>query len=86
MAVARIVDNQNVADTQQIRDLIQQELSRSVFASLIRQLQGGQQPVYTTATQPTATTANEGTIICVSDAAAGSKFQGSVGGSWVNLG
>lgn len=86
MAVARIVDNQTVADTQEIRTLIQQEMSRSVFANLIRQLQGGQQPVYTVATMPAASTANQGTIICVSDAAAGSKFQGSVGGSWVSLG
>lgn len=40
--------------------------------------------IYKTATRPA--TVNEGTIIFVSDAAAGSKFQGWDGSSWVSLG
>jgi hypothetical protein len=43
-------------------------------------------PTYTTATRPAATTANAGMPIYVSDAAAGSKFQGSNGTAWVSLG
>jgi hypothetical protein len=43
-------------------------------------------PTYTTATRPPATTANAGMPIYVSDAAAGSKFQGSNGTAWVSLG
>lgn len=40
---------------------------------------------YTTAERPDAT-AYEGSIIYVSDGAAGSRFQGSDGASWVSLG
>lgn len=40
---------------------------------------------YTVATRPTASDW-EGAIIYVSDGAAGAKFQGSDGASWVNLG
>jgi hypothetical protein len=43
-------------------------------------------PTYTTATRPAATTANAGMPIYVSDAAAGSKYQGSDGSAWVSLG
>jgi len=41
-------------------------------------------PTYTTATRPGTRAA--GTIIFVSDASAGSKFQGWDGASWVSLG
>lgn len=40
---------------------------------------------YTTATKPSASD-YEASIIYVSDASAGSKFQGSDGSSWVSLG
>lgn len=40
---------------------------------------------YTTATRPAAVS-NKGAIIFVSDGAAGSKFQGSDGTTWVSLG
>lgn len=40
---------------------------------------------FTTATLPAANK-NEGLVVYVSDAAAGSKFQGSDGTSWVALG
>lgn len=40
---------------------------------------------YTTATRPTASD-HTGGMIFVSDAAGGSKFQGSDGSSWVSLG
>ena len=42
-------------------------------------------PRYLTASRPAAST-NPGLVIFVSDAAAGSKFQGSDGSSWVSLG
>ena len=42
-------------------------------------------PTFTTATQPTVSSFT-GAIIYVSDASAGSKFQGSDGSSWVSLG
>ena len=85
-AVPRIVENQGVADDQQIRTLIQQELGRSAMQILVKQLQGGPHPTFTTATRPAATSKNAGTIIFVSDGAAGSKFQGSDGSSWLGLG
>lgn len=43
-------------------------------------------PTYTTTTRPAASAKNAGMAIYVSDAAAGSKFQGSDGSSWVSLG
>jgi hypothetical protein len=43
-------------------------------------------PTYTMATLPPATTANAGMPVYVSDAAAGSKYQGSDGSAWVSLG
>lgn len=69
-----------------VRRMIQTELANSTFAAIVRQLQGGVVPrTYTTTTlpDPTKRTAE---IIFVSDAAAGSKFQGSDGSSWVSLG
>jgi hypothetical protein len=45
----------------------------------------GAVPQYTTATMPQAGAAPQ-TIIYVSDAAAGAKFQGSNGTAWVSLG
>lgn len=44
------------------------------------------QPTYTTATKPAASTVKDGTIIFVSDAGAGSQFQGSDGTTWRTLG
>lgn len=41
---------------------------------------------YTVATRPAAADVTQGTVIHVSDGAAGAKFQGSSGGAWVNLG
>ena len=41
---------------------------------------------YTTATRPTGTAVRPGSIIFVSDGAAGAKFQGWDGSAWVNLG
>lgn len=41
---------------------------------------------YTTATRPVASSVGAGTLIYVSDGAAGAKFQGSDGTNWVNLG
>lgn len=43
-------------------------------------------PRFLVATRPAASAANEGLLIYVKDAAAGSKFQGSDGSSWVSLG
>jgi hypothetical protein len=43
-------------------------------------------PVYTTATRPGPTTVRAGTIVYVSDAAAGSKMQYSDGAAWQPLG
>lgn len=43
-------------------------------------------PTYTLATQPAVTAVAAGTVVFVSDAAAGAKFQGSTGAAWVNLG
>ncbi len=40
---------------------------------------------YTQSTRPLASSVTPGTIIFVSDASVGSKFQGSTGSSWVNL-
>jgi hypothetical protein len=50
------------------------------------EIQNAGLPVFTTATKPGATTVQAGTMIFVSDAGAGSKFQGSDGSSWVSLG
>lgn len=41
---------------------------------------------YTTSTRPASTNLTAGVIIFVSDAAAGSQFQGWNGVSWVSLG
>lgn len=42
-----------------------------------------QLPAYTVATRPSSP---DGTVIYVSDGAAGARFQGRHGGAWVNLG
>jgi hypothetical protein len=41
---------------------------------------------YTVATLPAASAANASSIVYVSDGAAGTKFRGSDGAAWVNLG
>ncbi len=43
-------------------------------------------PTYTTSSRPAAASVPAGSLIFVSDGAAGQKFQGSTGSAWVNLG
>jgi hypothetical protein len=50
------------------------------------ELQSAGLPVYTTATKPAASAVQAGTLIFVSDAGAGSQFQGSDGTTWRTLG
>lgn len=65
-----------------------QEIENIVRAVLDREPKrlGARATSYTVATQPAATAVAPGTIVFVSDAAAGSKFQGSTGAAWVSLG
>lgn len=55
------------------------------FVGLVDNDQNVEPRAYTNATVPAASQ-HTGKIIFVSDAAAGAKFQGSDGTSWVNLG
>jgi len=59
---------------------------QELFKEMVRGLNAFRAPVVTAATRPTAAQAGQGAIIFVSDAAAGSNFQGSTGTAWVSLG
>lgn len=50
------------------------------------EIQNAGLPTFTTATKPAASTVQAGTMIFVSDAGAGSQFQGSDGTTWRTLG
>jgi hypothetical protein len=68
---------QSVAALQELRNFHQE---------LVQTINFFRAPSFTTATRPTAAQAGAGAIIFVSDAAAGSNFQGSTGTAWVSLG
>lgn len=68
-----------------LRRIINQELDGSTLSVRVRQLQNRALPSYLTADLPSAS-AHEGEVVYVPDGAAGSKFQGSDGSSWVSLG
>lgn len=67
-----------------VRSVVRDEIDRSRLSVLIRQLQAFQAPTYTVATLPAA--AVPGQVVFVSDAGAGSKYQGWDGSAWVSLG
>lgn len=67
-----------------VRNVIADELARSDLGVRIRQLQAFDAPAFTVATLPA--TGRVGQIVFVSDAGAGSKYQGWDGSAWVSLG
>lgn len=62
-----------------------QEL-RSLLQDVVQAINFFRAPTFTTATRPAASQAGAGAIVFISDAAAGSNYQGSTGSAWVSLG